>query len=280
MKKIYLAGLLVVMFVFVSVVQAQTPQETLNQYIADLRKKPDDNALREKIIRHVQTMRPAPAIPVEVDELVGQAKYAFKHAKSQKDYLDAVEAYKKVVTIVPWVADYYYNLGVAQEQAGQLEDAIKNFNLYLLAPADAKDAREARERIGGLKYAAKKAERASSQPPVAEVKRDPFEDLLRKINGRRYTYRYTEGSLGVIDVMGKMFVMGTVFANGQYSEWTGEGARVPIVGRETAIRLNPSFQTGWAASRTYIISEDGERLTLRARLNDGSIFEYIYLWQR
>jgi membrane protein implicated in regulation of membrane protease activity len=45
--------------------QAQTgsPQDTLNQYISDLQKNPTDYALREKIIKHVQTMKPAPAIP-------------------------------------------------------------------------------------------------------------------------------------------------------------------------------------------------------------------------
>jgi len=32
-------------------VQAQSPQEILNQYISDLQKNPNDNALREKIIR-------------------------------------------------------------------------------------------------------------------------------------------------------------------------------------------------------------------------------------
>lgn len=45
--------------------QAQSPQQTLNQYVSDLQKNPDDNALREKIIKHVQTMKPAPAIPEE-----------------------------------------------------------------------------------------------------------------------------------------------------------------------------------------------------------------------
>ena len=67
MKRICLAVLLVFMllFVFISAVQAQPPQHTLNQYIADLQKNPGDYALREKIIRHVQTMKPAPPIPAE-----------------------------------------------------------------------------------------------------------------------------------------------------------------------------------------------------------------------
>jgi hypothetical protein len=45
-----------------------SPQQTLNQYISDLQKHPNDNALREKIIRHVQTMRPAPAVPIAAEK--------------------------------------------------------------------------------------------------------------------------------------------------------------------------------------------------------------------
>src|SRR4030042_4725658 len=125
--------------VSVCVAQAQPPQDILTQYTSALQKNPNDFALREKIIKHVQTISPAPRIPAEVDELVGQAKYVFKHAKAQKDYLDAIEAYKRVTTLAPWVGDYYFNLGVAQEQAGQPPEAIGSFNLYLMASPDAKD---------------------------------------------------------------------------------------------------------------------------------------------
>ena len=41
-------------------VEAQSPQATLKQYISDLQKNPNDNALREKIIKLVQIIKPAP----------------------------------------------------------------------------------------------------------------------------------------------------------------------------------------------------------------------------
>lgn len=56
---------MLLMIVPIGSLHGQTPQETLNQYISELQKNPNDNALREKIIRHVQTMKPAPAIPEE-----------------------------------------------------------------------------------------------------------------------------------------------------------------------------------------------------------------------
>jgi tetratricopeptide (TPR) repeat protein len=189
MSFVYLFLLVTCITLALANAQAQSPQQTLNQYISDLQRNPNDNALREKIIKYVQSMSPVPKIPAEVDELVGQAKYVFKHAKSQKDYLDAVEAYKKVLTITPWIGDYYYNLGVAQEQAGQLEDAIKNFNLYLLALPDAKDAREVRERIGGLKYAKEKAgQEKQAVEARARAEREQREAPKRFLNQLKYLY--------------------------------------------------------------------------------------------
>lgn len=69
MKKISLAALVVfvLIVVFMSTVQAQSHQELLAQYISDLQNNPNDYALREKIIKHVQTMNPAPAIPEDVE---------------------------------------------------------------------------------------------------------------------------------------------------------------------------------------------------------------------
>jgi hypothetical protein len=96
MKKICLTALMVfvLIFVFMSAVQAQTPQQTLNQYISDLQKNPNDNALREKIIKHVQTMKPAPAIPEEAERYMARGAAAAKGAKNPNDFKDAVREFK------------------------------------------------------------------------------------------------------------------------------------------------------------------------------------------
>lgn len=259
-------------------VQAQTSQETLDQYVVKLQNNPNDNSLREKIIKYVRMMKTAPAIPAEVDELVGQAKYVFKHAKEQRDYLDAVDAYKKIVNIVPWVGDYYYNLGVAQEQAGQPQDAINNFKFYLLASPEAKDAKDVRERIGGLKYAVERAAKSSSPTEIAGKKQNSTEELLRKINGRRYTGAESQGNVGVIDVQGQVLVVGFI---GQLLQGYGyaESLRAVINGHE-AVYQNPNAQGFVPAKITYIISETGDRITERRQFLDGDVREYIYLWQR
>jgi len=60
--------------------------------------------------------------------------------------------YKKALLIAPWVAPYYFNLGIVLEKAGQPEEAIRTFKLYLLASPGAQDARGVKKRIAGLEY--------------------------------------------------------------------------------------------------------------------------------
>jgi tetratricopeptide (TPR) repeat protein len=245
--------------------RAQTPQDTLNQYISQLQSNPNDTALREKIIKFVQTMNPAPAVPEAVDELIGQAKYVFKRAKEQKDYLDAVDAYKKVVNLAPWVGDYYFNLGVAQEQAGQPADAIKSFNLYLVAAPYAKDAREVRQRIGGLKYAANKAARESA---VVAKKQNEYEEWLSKINGRKY--RETRGGPAIIEVRGKSIVLTAPGVMEGPWEIKEHSASTPRVMR----------QLPFPVQTTFTITEDGDRIIEHRDFIDGEALEFVWIWQR
>ena len=69
--------------------QSSNPQQTLNQYVADLQKNPNDYALREKIIRHVQAMKQKPAIPEEAERRMARGSAAVKGAKNEKDFQDA-----------------------------------------------------------------------------------------------------------------------------------------------------------------------------------------------
>jgi tetratricopeptide (TPR) repeat protein len=177
----------VVSFLFVALclsvcaqAQSPTPQQTLQQYVADLQKDPNDSALREKIIKLAQEMKLAPAAPAEVHELAGRAGYAIKNATSEADFVAAAEAYGKASLLAPWVADYYFNGGVAYEKANRFDDAIAAFNWYLLAAPNAKDANEVRERIGGLKYAREKAVRDRQEAERATAARMTAERELER----------------------------------------------------------------------------------------------------
>ncbi len=131
---------------------SDTAGEQLNQYLSELRKNPNDAALREKIIRHVQTMRPAPSVPEETKRSMVRGKMAFEAAKTDADFRDAVAELQKAADAAPWLPAPYYNLGLAQERSGDLEGAIRSFRLYLLAAASANDAEAVKTRIYGLEY--------------------------------------------------------------------------------------------------------------------------------
>lgn len=196
MLRILRVGMVVfgIMLLGSSYVQAATPQETLNQYVTDLKKNPSDYALREKIIRHVQEMKPTPKIPDEVYEYVGKATYILTNAKTEADCIEAVKAYKTALLIAPWVADYYFNLGIAQEKAGLFEEAINNLRFYLSATLEAKDATAIRERIGMLKYAAEKKAREEKERSKELEKIAITKELVDRLNRAYAGKQFWKGS--------------------------------------------------------------------------------------
>ncbi|MHB8412239.1 MAG: hypothetical protein ACYDDI_09875 [Candidatus Acidiferrales bacterium] len=135
---------------------AQSPDDQLNQMVAQLQKSPNDQALREKIINLALTLNPKPPTPDAATEAEGAAEYAFKNAKVNSDFSDAAKQYEKALLLAPWLAADYFNCGVAYEKAGEDKDAIRSFNLYLLAAPNADDAQAVKKRIGGLQYVEQK----------------------------------------------------------------------------------------------------------------------------
>jgi len=160
-KMFFFSFFLVVIFIQPYLAGAQTggPQETLNQYISDLQKNPNEFALREKIIKLVQGMKPQPSVPEEVERYLARGRAAFKGAAQPKDFEDAVNEFKKALLIAPWVAEGYYNLGIVQDKAGQYQNAIHNLKLYLLAAPNATDVKEVKSLIFEIEYRQEKAQK-------------------------------------------------------------------------------------------------------------------------
>jgi len=285
--------------------QAQTanPQQTLNQYISDLQKNPNDDALRGKIIALVQTMHPAPAIP---EEARGHYVMASTFAEKAKDdterakdnsglkqaatgFKRAIGEYKAALLAAPWWADAYKKLAIAQKAAKKYDDAVASLNFYLLTqPADARDAQDEIYKLKALRESAVDDRKLAEQKAAEERQRrqqeeenspqGKFEALLKKINGRRYTWS-GNGGTSVLDVSGKVLVVGA-FPTGEAYR-TFPPYRVEILGRETTVAMKPvTIVSRWPVSRTYVISEDGTLITVRSRLNDGAVVEEIHLWQR
>jgi len=152
---------------------AQTPQELLGYYLSSLRKDPSDSALREKIIKLTQTMKPAPTISEEARKYFVKAATIQKEAKEANSYELAVTAYNQALLIAPWWPEAYYNLSLALETLGRFDEAVGALKLYLLANPGADEAREAQDRVYALEARKEmaQAEEAARQKAAEEERK-------------------------------------------------------------------------------------------------------------
>jgi len=143
-------------------------QDTLNQYIEDLKKKPQDNALREKIIKLALTMKPAPAVPENAERNMARGTAFAQKAADMAGYKKAIAEFESAANSAPWLALAYYNLGVVQEQAELYIETIQNLKFYLMAAPEARNAREVKNKIYSLEAEVEdlKAVKSTPSPPV------------------------------------------------------------------------------------------------------------------
>jgi len=198
MKKISALLVLILMFLLISYVHAQSPQQTLAQYLSDLQKNPNDNALREKIIRHVQTMTPKPAIPEEAERYMARGGAAVKAAKNEKDFQDAALEFEKASLVAPWLPAAYYNLGITQDKAGKYKEAIQSLKLYLLAAPEASDAKAVKTLVYEIEYRQEKAAQvvtASKENVPAKVQEKSRKDLSDLVGTWGWDQRYMRAEM-------------------------------------------------------------------------------------
>ena len=262
---------LTALFMGAATAQAQSPQHTLNQYVAELQKSPNDYALREKIINHVQTMKPAPAVPDEARRFMNRGMAAAEGAKTESDYRDAIQEFQKTVNIAPWLGSGYRNLAVMQDKAGQYAQAVQNLKLFLLTNPPAADAEAAKTLIDKIEYRQEKAAKESSPAAMAEKKRQEEGAFLKKIDGARYKYHYSgsrDAGYWIFDIRGNQVTKGFVITSSRFSpEDVGRYERdgmAPLNGREftlTSGRFSCSLLDNSKQVEKGRISDDGESIT-------------------
>ncbi len=157
---------------------AQSPRDLLNQLAAQLQGNPGDAALRERIIKLAQEIKPPPSIPEEAERRLGRGRAAFETAKDAADFEKAMTEFSAAANAAPWLAAPYYNLGLAQEKAKRYREAMASLRLYLLASPGSPDTGEVRQKIFSLEYLAE-------QPPPPPPK-PTDEQLLAGLNGARF----------------------------------------------------------------------------------------------
>lgn len=154
---IYLLVLVSVSLQFANVANAASPREQLRQMVEQLQQTPNDDALREKIIRLAPKLKPAPALPDTAIAFEGRAQFAFKNAKSPDDFLAAAQEYEKAVAAAPWVPGYYADLCTIYEKADRFEDAKRHCGYYLTGLRDPAQMTDVKRRIAGLEFGIEKA---------------------------------------------------------------------------------------------------------------------------
>ena len=129
---------------------AQSPREQLQQLTIQLQQTPNDNALRERIIKLGAEIKPMPAVPEEARRSFMEGSTIVKLAKDVESQKLAIGSFNEALKIAPWWGNAYYNLAAVQELIGQLNDAERTLKWFLLSNPSESDAREAQDHIGAL----------------------------------------------------------------------------------------------------------------------------------
>ena len=146
---------------------AQSPREQLNQLVQQLHQKPDDNALRERVIKLASHLKPQPAIPEEARRHFVKAVTLQKDAQKPEDYDLPINEYQQALLLAPWGSDAYFDLASALELKQQYPVAIQNLRLAMLANPGGSDARTAQDKIYALEAKQEKLQKAALAQDVA-----------------------------------------------------------------------------------------------------------------
>ncbi len=245
-------------------------------------------------------MKQKPAIPEEARRHFIEGNTLLKAAKDQSGYGLARDAYRQCLLIAPWWADAYNNYAVALELSGQFDEAVNALKLHIATNPGEGEVRKAQDKIyeiGAKKKMAAQEKEPSPTKAVSSPQQNTFEDLLRKINGRRYFYPLPgqNGYAKTLDVSGRYLLLGLIVPPGHAGRNDPGGfisyanrpdGRYEIRGRETTVRIPYSvppqqYTKEWVVKGTYIISENGDRIMERSLFNTGKVGnELIHVWRQ
>ena len=160
--------------------QAQTGDETLDQYLTDLQGTPpksrSEKVLQETIIQIVQNMPAPPAVPSEARRFIIRGETALEMIPGKEGFRRAAVEFREATRAAPWLAEAHFKLGQAEEKAGDLAAAISSYRLYLRAAPDASNAMDLEAKIFKLEYrleigssTSETQAEVASPPPAPEI---------------------------------------------------------------------------------------------------------------
>jgi tetratricopeptide (TPR) repeat protein len=226
---------------------ADSPREQLKLMVEQLRKSPNDSALREQIIRLAVTIKPAPVIPEEARRSFVRGNTAFGEAKSQDDYARAVQRYEEALVIAPWCGGAYYNLAKAQEMRQEYSRAIQSMKLFVLTGPSADDVRKAQNYSYALEDKQEKLVKEMS----------PQEATARAEEQKKLDYPTGYVSRGGLAWMPVSFKLSWSDANAfcSYTAINGQtGWRLPTKDELSALYASGAMNGQWWRTLDYIWS--------------------------
>lgn len=108
----------------------------------------------------------AQSVSAEARRYVVRGETAEEMAKTTEDYSAAIAEYQKAAQLAPNWPVPFYRLGLVQEKAGNLNEAIKNLRRYLQLAPNAPDAAKIRDYVYKLEY---KAEQVLTVPQIIDA---------------------------------------------------------------------------------------------------------------
>ncbi len=254
--------------------QAGRHREALALYVKALQDKGGaDAALRERILAVAARVSPAPAIPEEARRFHVRAETAIKLAKSPEEFKEAVTEFQRAVSLAPWWADAYFNLGVAYEGAGDFAAAIGAMKLYLSARPNAADSAQVRDRLYALEFKQERASRAGQVRPKATA--PSIGELVRQLDGAVYRVSGERAA----DTWFEVRIRGGSILGGVYR--TTALSVIPAGYQETFRRPLDAFRMPFSVTlcgdnnshpRDAVLSPDGRTLTLLTPCRPGDPF--------
>jgi tetratricopeptide (TPR) repeat protein len=300
-------AILFLSFAIAVTAKAQTATAAFRQAVADYQAVQDDETT-EKVIKMAAAMRVLPPIPEEARKHFVRGAAMFKGAQSADAYRSAIDEFREAVHLAPWWPEARYNCALAFEAAGDYDNAIYHLKFYLLFKLPAADARAAQDKIYALEFKQEEAAKAKAasdaeaaiaatekrqRAQAADVeqeraqKQKNFEELLRRINGRKYYFDISAEEvrssvmLTFIQVRGKTLVYMRYVPPYMYDPNKHKNVVNPLT-LDRSSPLLPGYSdmlsvgiTGWASKDssgddTFTINEDGSAITIHSPNSTGT----------
>jgi tetratricopeptide (TPR) repeat protein len=128
-------------------VEHSTPEEQLKIYVEAVKRDPENQFARNRVLQTVLVMKTPPEVPEDVRKLLIEARITLKREKKAKAMQPALELLRKAEVLAPWWEEPYYDLALALQRCEKFDEAIAQMNFYLtLRPHDF-DAGKVRARL-------------------------------------------------------------------------------------------------------------------------------------